>query len=197
VPWNCRPPHSSTRTWFGHHFLDCVKPAAYQAAYQPVRPTESMSAPPRTGRAPGFSMALKESERRTWAQSGLNARDWASQNACLIGGGYFIHARFRPTDRSPPIWGSRGRRFKSRQPDNTMADCHAGSDPRSSGHRAILDMPQCQGVGPRLGTPARVRHSASRTLLRTLGEWTRVLDQEKAFEPAGSPRTGSKPRRGL
>src|SRR5215207_6675064 len=51
------------------------------------------------------SMAWKEPERRTWAQSGLNARDWASQNACLIGGGYFIHARFRPTYRSPPIWG--------------------------------------------------------------------------------------------
>jgi hypothetical protein len=33
----------------------------------------------------------------------------------------------------------------------------------------------------------------SRTLLPTLGEWTRVLDQVKAFEPAGSPRTGSKP----
>jgi hypothetical protein len=31
----------------GIHFLDCVKPAAYQ----PVRPTDSMSAPPRTGRA--------------------------------------------------------------------------------------------------------------------------------------------------
>jgi hypothetical protein len=67
-----------------------------------------------TGR---LSMAWKEPERRTWAQSGTNARDWASQNACLIGGGYFIRARFRPTYRSPPIWGSRGREFKSRQPD--------------------------------------------------------------------------------
>jgi hypothetical protein len=102
-----------------------------------------------------------------------------------------------PSGRHGPIWGSRGRRFKSRQPDNTMANCHAGSDPRSSGHRAILDKPQCQGVGPRSGTPARVRHSASRTLLPTLGEWTRVLDQVKAFEPAGSPRTGSKPPGGL
>src|SRR5215207_8276222 len=42
------------------------------------------------------SMAWKEPERRTWAQSGPNARDWASQNACLIGGGYFIHGGFRP-----------------------------------------------------------------------------------------------------
>ena len=65
-----------------------------------------------------LSMAWKESERRTWAQSGPNVRDWASQNARLIGGGYFIHARLRPRDRSPPIWGSRGREFKSRQPDN-------------------------------------------------------------------------------
>jgi hypothetical protein len=24
-----------------------------------------------------------------------------------------------------PIWGLRGREFKSRQPDDTMADCHA------------------------------------------------------------------------
>jgi hypothetical protein len=70
-----------------------------------------------TGR---LSMAWKEPERRTWAQSGPNARDWASQNACLIGGGYFIHGRFRPIDTSPPIWGSRGREFKSRQPDQTI-----------------------------------------------------------------------------
>jgi hypothetical protein len=49
---------------------------------------------------------MKEPECRTWAQSGPNARDRASQNACLIGGGYFIHARFRPTYGSP-IWGSR------------------------------------------------------------------------------------------
>ena len=34
-----------------------VKPAAYQAAYQPVRPTEGMSAPPRTGHARGFCSA--------------------------------------------------------------------------------------------------------------------------------------------
>ena len=40
-------------------------------------------------------------------QSGPNARDWASQNACLIGVGYFIHARVRPADRYPPIWGSK------------------------------------------------------------------------------------------
>jgi hypothetical protein len=58
------------------------------------------------------SIAWKEPERRTWAQSGPNASDGASQNACLIGGGYFIHARFRSTDRSPPIWGSRGREFQ-------------------------------------------------------------------------------------
>ena len=45
-----------------------------------------------------------------------NARDLASQNACLIGGGYFIHARFRPTDRSPPIWGSRGRELNLDSP---------------------------------------------------------------------------------
>jgi len=75
-----------------------------------------------------------------WAQRPRRA----SQNACLIGDGDSIHAHFRPTDRSPPIWGSRGRRFKSRQPDNTMANCHAGSDPRSSGHRAIRDKPKCQ-----------------------------------------------------
>jgi hypothetical protein len=70
-----------------------------------------------TGR---LSMAWKEPECRTWAQSGPNARDGASQNACLIGGGYFIHARFRPTYGSPPIWGSRGREFKSRQPDRCL-----------------------------------------------------------------------------
>jgi hypothetical protein len=26
---------------------------------------------------------------------------------------------------SPPIWGSRGREFKSRQPDRSMSDYHA------------------------------------------------------------------------
>jgi hypothetical protein len=42
----------------------------------------------------------KESERRTWAQSGPNARDWPSRNACLRSGGCYIHARWRHTDRS-------------------------------------------------------------------------------------------------
>jgi hypothetical protein len=36
-------------------------------------------------------------------------------------------------------WGSRGREFKSRQPDKSMSDYHAWSEPRSSGHRPILD----------------------------------------------------------
>ena len=86
------------------------------AAVGELHPHRSPASAPvhHTGR---LSMAWKESERRTWAQSGPNVRDWASQNARLIGGGYFIHARLRPRDRSPPIWGSRGREFKSRQPD--------------------------------------------------------------------------------
>jgi hypothetical protein len=32
---------------------------------------------------------------------------------------------FRLDNRGDPIWGSRGREFKSRQPDIRMADCHA------------------------------------------------------------------------
>jgi hypothetical protein len=32
---------------------------------------------------------------------------------------------FMLSDRWRPIWGSRGREFKSRQPDITMTDCHA------------------------------------------------------------------------
>jgi hypothetical protein len=42
----------------------------------------------------------KESERRTWAQCGPNARDWRSRNACMRSGGCYIHARRRRTDRS-------------------------------------------------------------------------------------------------
>jgi hypothetical protein len=57
---------------------------------------------------------------RTWAQSGPNARDWPSRNACLRSGRLLHHARWRRTNRSPPIWGSRGREFKSRQPDDTL-----------------------------------------------------------------------------
>ena len=44
---------------------------------------------------------MEGAERRTWAQSGLNARDWASQNACLIDVGYFIHDRLRPHRQVP------------------------------------------------------------------------------------------------
>jgi hypothetical protein len=82
-----------------------------------------------------LSMAWKEPERRTWAQSGPNARDWASQNASLIGGGYFIYARFRPIDRSPPIWGSKSHEFKPRQPDRAAA-VHAGPGLTSREQRA-------------------------------------------------------------
>jgi hypothetical protein len=32
---------------------------------------------------------------------------------------------FTLDSRRDPIWGSRGREFKSRQPDITLADCHA------------------------------------------------------------------------
>ena len=42
-------------------------------------------------------------------------------------------------------WGSRGREFKSRQPDQTLAHCHARSEPRSCGDRPILDKPQPPG----------------------------------------------------
>jgi hypothetical protein len=59
-----------------------------------------------TGR---LSMAWKESERPNlgsiWAQRprlGITER-------LLDRGGYFIHARLRPTDRSPPIWGQGSR----------------------------------------------------------------------------------------
>jgi hypothetical protein len=57
VPWNCLCPTLRLAPDSGLHFLNCVKPAAYQAAYQPVRPTEGMSAPPRTDRAPSFRLA--------------------------------------------------------------------------------------------------------------------------------------------
>ena len=46
-------------------------------------------------------MAWKDQSAELAAQSGLNARDWASQNACLIDVGYFIHDRLRPHRQVP------------------------------------------------------------------------------------------------
>jgi hypothetical protein len=63
-------------------------------------------------RRSGLSMAWKEPERQTWAQSGTNARDWASQNACLIGGGYFIHGSLQTHIQIPADLGVKGSRVQ-------------------------------------------------------------------------------------
>jgi hypothetical protein len=70
--------------------------------------------------SPAFPRPLwhwKESERRTWAQCGPNARDWPSRNACMRSGGCYIHARWRRTDRSRRSGGQGVASWKSRQPD--------------------------------------------------------------------------------
>ena len=53
--------------------------------------------------------------RTTTAQ--LSASQWSTVDAS--------DKWFTLDTRGGPIWGSRGREFKSRQPDQTMADCHA------------------------------------------------------------------------
>jgi hypothetical protein len=53
----------------------------------------------------------------TWAQSGPNARDVASQDRLDEMGMGTESARLTRAYPTPPIWGSRGREFKSRQPD--------------------------------------------------------------------------------
>ena len=55
----------------------------------------SSALPARCVRFPGA--VARKAERRTWAQSRPDARDMTSRNACMIGDGCFIHARFRPT----------------------------------------------------------------------------------------------------
>jgi len=67
--------------------------------------------------------ALHHTGRLSMAWKGARAPNlgpiWAQSprlgitDACLIGGGYFIHARFGPTERSPPIWGSKSHEFLS------------------------------------------------------------------------------------
>jgi hypothetical protein len=67
-------------------------------------------------------MAWKESERRTWAQSGPNARGWASRNACLTG--RLPHPRSLETHRQIPAdLGVKGLRVSnlSRQQDQAWA----------------------------------------------------------------------------
>lgn len=68
---------------------------------------------------------------------------------------------FTLSHRDGQIWRSRGRRFKSRQPDKHDVGSSRLITAGTIWAPAILNQPQCRGVGPRLG-----RTSASALLRR-------------------------------
>src|SRR5215203_3578708 len=113
--------------------------ADYQTAYQSARtialngglglPIASLRAgPSHRPTVDGMEGARAPNLGPIWAQRprlGITER--------LLDRWRLLHPRWlQTTDTAPPIWGSRGRRFRSRQPDKTMADCHAAADPGSS-----------------------------------------------------------------
>jgi len=85
----------------------------------------------------------KESERRTWAQCGPNARDWPSRNACMRSGGCYIHARGRRTDRSRRS-GGQGVQIQispARQDDGGLSRRIIPAFSRSPGHPRQASVP--------------------------------------------------------
>jgi hypothetical protein len=79
----------------------------------------------------------------------------ASQRSTVDTSDKWLHT-LRPRKPDLGVKGSRVQISPARHHD---ADCHARSERRSSGRRAILDKSQCRRIGPRLGPPARVRYS--------------------------------------
>ena len=141
----------------GARTRDVVKTLSVRQQMPPSRPQASrgVSRPDRAATRSGEPQAatspadrVGNHERQGWGETTDQLRTTPAE----------LSARQRSTmdtsdkwvmldNRERPIWGSRGRRFKSRQPDNTMANCHA--EPafiRPPGHPRQASVP---AVSPR------------------------------------------------
>src|SRR5687767_4160381 len=70
-------------------------------------------------------------------------------------------AQFEVTQPTQPIWGSRGRRFKSCQPDQQGSDQNTWSEPPSTCARSPVDDLKVWPLRTNYRPPGRERRSAS------------------------------------